>query len=326
MPFSVAVCYTVLILLKGCDCVTGPTAARHVKGGWNREARYGMLFVMPAILGYLLFCTVPILYSGFLSLTDWNILKSANYIGFQNYEKIFSSDYLFSESIKATFKFALGSTLFSTVYAFLLALLLNAEVRGRSIYRTVFYLPSIVPAVANAVLWSWLYNKDFGLFNTVLQLLGLSKQSFLSGQQTVLPSLIFMSMWGCGSTMIIYLAGIQGVPTSLREAVRIDGGRYHHELFHVIIPMVSPVIFFNVLMGLVGSFQVFTQAFMMTKGGPNNKSLFYSYYLYTTAFKSNKMGYACALGWVMFFIMIAFTAVFSKVFASRVYYDGGDRS
>ena len=306
--------------------MTVRTSVRCEKSKWDREARFGMLFVLPAILGYLLFCTIPILYSGFLSLTDWNILKSANFIGIQNYVKIFQSDYLFGESIKATFKFALGSTLFSTVYAFLLALLLNVEVKGRSIYRTVFYLPSIVPAVANAVLWSWLYNKDFGLFNNALQMLGLPKQAFLSGQQTVIPSLIFMSMWGCGSTMIIYLAGIQGVPTSLREAVRIDGGKYRHELLHVIIQMVSPVIFFNVLMGLVGSFQVFTQAFMMTNGGPNNKSLFYSYYLYTTAFKSNKMGYACALGWVMFFIMIAFTAVFSKVFASKVYYDGGERS
>jgi multiple sugar transport system permease protein len=293
---------------------------------WTREAKIGMCLIMPAVLGFVFFCIFPIAVSGYLSFTDWNVLKPANFIGLKNYTKILGGgDYLFKESIKATFSFALGSTLCSTVYAFALALLLNAEVRGKAVYRTIFYLPSIVPAVANAVLWSWLYNKDFGLFNSVLQMLGLPKQTFIAGQATVIPSLIFMSIWGCGGTMVIYLAGIQGVPASLKEAVRIDGGNYWHELTRVVIPLVSPVIFFNVLMGLVGSFQVFTQAFMMTGGGPNNKSLFYSYYLYTTAFQQNKMGYASALGWVMFLIMIAFTAMFFSTFSKRIHYEGGDR-
>lgn len=291
---------------------------------WNQNARMGMLYITPAILGFLLFCAIPIVYSGYLSFTDWNIFKAPKFIGFQNYIKIFTNDYLFKESIAATFKFAIGSTISSTIYAFLLALLLNSNVKGMSIFRTIFYLPSIVPAVANAVLWSWLYNKDFGLFNAALGLLGIPKQLFLTGQQTVIPSLIFMSMWGCGSTMIIYLSGIQGVPAALREAVRIDGGNYLHELKNVIIPLVSPVIFFNVLMGLVGSFQVFTQAFMMTGGGPNNKSLFYSYHLYSVAFKQNKMGYACALGWIMFIIMIIFTSIFFKAFTKRVFFEGDD--
>lgn len=294
------------------------------KSRWNRNARAGMLFVMPAILGFMMFCAIPIVYSGYISFTDWNVFKAPKFVGMKNYIKIFTNDYLFKEAIKATFKFALGSTLCSSIYAFLLALLLNADVKGRSVFRTVFYLPSIVPAVANCMLWSWLYNKDFGLFNSLLMSVGLPKQDFIAGQASVMPSLIFMAMWGCGSTMIIYLAGIQGVPTELREAVRIDGGNYWHELRHVIIPLVSPTIFFNVLMGLVGSFQSFNQAFLMTGGGPNNKSLFYSYYLYSTAFKQNKMGYACALGWVMFIIMIIFTATFFKTFSKRVFFQGGD--
>lgn len=291
---------------------------------WNKNARTGMLLITPAILGFMFFCVIPIAVSAYLSFTDWNVFKAPNFVGFKNYVKIFTQDYLFRESIAATFKFALGSTLFSSLYAFLLALLLNVNVRGKSIYRTIFYLPSIVPAVANAVLWSWLYNKDFGLFNAILTSLGLPKQTFLAGQDTVIPSLIFMSMWGCGSTMIIYLAGLQGVPESLKEAVRIDGGNYWHELINVTIPLVSPVIFFNVLMGLVGSFQAFTQAFMMTGGGPNNKSLFYSFYLYSTAFKQNKMGYASALGWVMFIIMILFTTIFFKTFSKNVFFEGDD--
>lgn len=294
------------------------------KSRWNRNARAGLLFVMPAILGFMMFCAIPIVYSGYISFTDWNVFKAPKMVGLRNYIKIFTNDYLFRESIAATFKFALGSTICSSIYAFLLALLLNANIKGRSVFRTIFYLPSIVPAVANCMLWSWLYNKDFGLFNSVLTAIGLPKQAFIAGQETVIPSLIFMSMWGCGSTMIIYLAGIQGVPQQLREAVRIDGGNYWHELVNVIIPMVSPTIFFNVLMGLVGSFQAFNQAFLMTGGGPNNKSLFYSYYLYSTAFKQNKMGYACALGWVMFIIMIIFTALFFKTFTKRVFFEGGD--
>ena len=291
---------------------------------WNRNARMGMLFIMPAVLGFMLFCAVPILYSAYLSLTDWNIFKAPNFIGLKNYVKILTKDYLFTESIRATFQFAIGSTICSSIYAFLLALLLSAKVRGLSVYRTIFYLPSIVPSVATCVLWSWLYNKDFGLFNAVLGMMGIPKQPFLAGQTTVIPSLIFMAMWGCGSTMIIYLAGIQGVPESLCEAVRIDGGNYFHELVHVIIPMVSPVIFFNVLMSLIGSFQAFNQAFMMTGGGPNNKSLFYGYYLYSVAFKQNKMGYACALGWIMFLIMILFTAIFFKTFTRHVFFEGGE--
>lgn len=294
------------------------------KGRWNHNARAGFLFVLPAILGFMFFCAIPILYSGYLSLTDWNIFKAPKFVGFKNYIKIFTNDYLFNESVSATFKFAIGSTICSSIYAFLLALLLNADVKGRSMFRTIFYLPSIVPAVANCMLWSWLYNKDFGLFNSLLSIVGISKQSFIAGQATVIPSLIFMSMWGCGSTMIIYLAGIQGVSQQLKEAVRIDGGNYWHELVNVIIPIVSPTIFFNVLMSLIGSFQAFNQAFLMTGGGPNNKSLFYSYYLYSTAFKQNKMGYASALGWVMFIIMIIFTTIFFKLFSKRVFFEGGD--
>lgn len=300
------------------------TAHQGRRKKWGRGAGIGFVLILPAVLGFLFFCAIPILYSAYLSMTDWNIFKAPNFVGLKNYVKVFTNDYLFKEAIKATFKFAIGSTVCSSIYAFFLALLLNARVRGLSVYRTVFYLPSIVPSVAMCVLWTWLYNKDFGLFNSLLGTFGLPKQPFLTGQKTVIPSLIFMAMWSSGSTMIIYLAGIQGVPESLREAVCIDGGNYWHELVHVIIPMVSPVIFFNVLMSLVGSFQAFNQAFLMTKGGPNNKSLFYGYYLYSTAFKQNKMGYACALGWVMFLIMIAFTAIFFKTFTKHVFFEGGD--
>ncbi len=294
------------------------------KKKWDHNAKVGFAFVTPAILGFMMFCALPICYSAYLSFTDWNIFKEPSFVGFQNYIKIFTGDYLFRESMKATFSFAIGSTICSTVYAFMIALLLSLKVKGISVHRTIFYLPSVVPSVAMCVLWGWLYNKDFGLFNALLGMVGISKQPFLSGQNTVIPSLVFMAMWSCGNMMIIYLAGIQGVSDSLLEAVRIDGGSYRHELFHVIVPMVSPVIFFNVLMSLINSFQAFNQAFMMTGGGPNNKSLFFSYYLYSVAFQQNKMGYACALGWIMFLIMILFSAVFFKVFTKHLFFEGSE--
>jgi multiple sugar transport system permease protein len=294
------------------------------KHKWKRqEALAGYGFILPAVLGFLLLCLLPILFSLGLSFTDWNVLTPPKYIGLNNYVKLFTRDTLFRASISATFQFAFLSTIFSSLYAFLLALLLNSS-PGKAFFRTVFYLPTVVPAVASAVLWKWLYNPEFGLFNTVLSALGLPKSMFIAGQNTVIPSLVFMSMWGCGGAMVIYLAGLQGVPQSLTEAVDIDGGNYWHKLTRVILPMVSPVVFFNVLMSLVGAFQVFTQAYMMTNGGPNNKSLFYSYQLYRTAFQQNKMGYASAMGWVMFLIMIIFTTLFFRVFARTVYYEGGE--
>ena len=291
----------------------------------TREARAGSLFIMPAVLGFLFLCLVPICISLYLSFTDWNVLKPAKWVGMKNYIKLFTGDTVFRASISATFQYALSATVFSSLYAFLLALLMNANTKGRAFFRTIYYLPAVTPGVANAVLWKWLYNPEFGLFNAVLSNLGMPKLLFLAGQDTVIPSLVFMAMWGCGGTMIIYLAGLQGVPQSLLEAVDIDGGNYWHKLRHVSIPMVSPVIFFNVLMGLINSFQAFVQAYMMTEGGPNNKSLLYSYQLYRVAFQQNKMGYASAMGWVLFLLMIVFTAVFFRVFSRMVYAEGGEQ-
>lgn len=309
--------------------MTVPTVTRGMRQqrslASRREARAGNLFILPAVLGFLFLCLIPICISLYLSFTDWNVLKPAKFIGFKNYVKLFTTDTVFRASISATFQYALGSTIFSSLYAFLLALLMNTNIRFKAFFRTIYYLPAVTPAVANAVLWKWLYNPEFGLFNAVLGSLGLPKQLFLAGQATVIPSLIFMAMWGCGGTMIIYLAGLQGVPQSLLEAVDIDGGNYWHKLRHISIPMVSPVIFFNVLMGLVNSFQAFVQAYMMTEGGPNNKSLLYSYQLYRVAFQQNKMGYASAMGWVLFLIMIVFTMLFFRVFSRMVYAEGGDK-
>lgn len=289
----------------------------------RKEALFGYLFILPAILGFLFWSLIPMLMSLGLSFTDWNVLTPAKFVGWENYQKLFCNDPFFYDSLAATFQYAIGAVFVSTIYAFLLALLLNCKIRCKAFFRTIYYLPSMVPLVANVVLWGWLFNPEFGLFNAVLKLLRLPTSLFLQGEETVIPCLIIMAAWGCGSTMIIYLAGLQGVPSSLLEAVEIDGGNYWHKLINVTLPMMSSVIFFNVLMGLISSFQIFVQAYMMTNGGPNNKSLFYSFQLYRVAFQQNKMGYACAMGWILFLIMMVFTVLIFCFFGKKVYYEGG---
>jgi len=291
----------------------------------KKESVFGYVFIMPAILGFLCWCLIPMIMSILLSFSDWNVLTDAKFVGFENYKKLFTDDPFFYDSLIATFKYAIGSTIVTSIYAFLLALFLNCKLPGKAIFRTIYYMPTMVPVVANNVLWGWLYNPEFGLFNAILNWFGLPGSMFLRGENTVIPSLIFMTAWGCGNTMVIYLAGLQGIPSTLLEAIEIDGGNYWQKLKNVTIPLMSPIIFFNGLMGLISSFQVFSQAYMLTNGGPNNKSLFLNFLLYRTAFQENKMGYACALGWIMFLIMMIFTACVFIFFGKRVYYEGGNQ-
>lgn len=299
--------------------LSGGRKSRYVRK--RQEVFFGYLFAGPAILGLLLWSLVPILLSLFLSLTDWNVLSDWKFVGFENFIQLFTEDIFFYESLKATFYYAALSVVLTNVVAFALALLLNANVRGQSFFRTCFYVPTIVPAVAQAMLWGWLYNVDYGLFNNILSALGLPPQEWLAGESTVIPSLAIMAVWSCGGSMVIYLAGLQSVSSGLLEAVEIDGGGYLHKLRHVILPSLSPVIFFNLLMSIINSLQVFTQAMLMTGGGPNNKSLFYSYYLYITAFRNNNMGYACAMAWILFIIVALISLVVLRLFKGRLYYE-----
>jgi multiple sugar transport system permease protein len=186
------------------------------------------------------------------------------------------------------------------LFAFGLALLLNQKLRGGSIFRTIFYLPSIVPAIASSVLWLWLFNPDFGLLNAILSTFGIPKQQWIYDESTVLPSLIFMNLWGVGPMMIIFLAGLHGIPKQLYEAVEVDGGKTLHKLWHITIPMLTPTILFNLILSIIDTLQAFTQPYVMTQGGPNNGSLLYVLYLYRKAFQEYEMGYAAALAWVLF--------------------------
>ena len=288
----------------------------------KREAITGYLFTAPAVLGFLIWVAGPMLFSAWLSLTEWDLLSPPEFVGLSNYVAMFQDD-LFWQSLRVTFYFTLVSVPLFQVSALAVALLMNSNVRGISVFRTIYFLPSIVPLVANAMLWAWILNSDFGLLNAVLRFLGLSKVLWLQDPRWAMPALITMSLWGIGGAMLIYLAGLQGVPQQLYEAAEIDGANFWHRFRHVTIPMLSPVIFFNLLLGLIGALQTFTQGYIITNGGPQNSTLFYALYLYRQAFTNFQMGYAAALAWVLFMIVLVLSVFVFRYLGRQVYYEEG---
>lgn len=279
---------------------------------------------MPAIIGLVGFTIGPMIASFYFSLTDVTLGIKGNFVGLENYKNLFTKDPFFFTSLKVTFTYAALSVPLNLISAFLVALLLNVEgIKGLKVYRTLIYLPCIVPAVANGMLWKWLYNPNFGLFNQLLNYIGLPGSDWIYSKETVLPSLAFMNVWGMGSTMIIFLAGLQGVNRALYEAIEVDGGNGWHKFRYVTIPMMTPTIFFNLVMGIIGALQAFYQAFVMTNGGPSNGSLFFGYHIYRTAFENLKTGYAAAMSWVLFVIVLFFTVIIFRTSKSWVYYEEG---
>jgi multiple sugar transport system permease protein len=311
----------------GAAMGTNAMTARRGRSGMERmEQRWGLLLGLPAMLGFVIFTVGPMVASGWISLTDWNIYGDASYIGLGNYREMVSEDPLFWQSLRVTLYYAFVSVPLVLLVAFAAASLLNADVRGKSIFRTIFYLPVLVPLIANTILWTWLFNPDFGLLNQLLEGAGLPTSMWLYDERTVIPSLILMAVWGFGNATVIFLAGLQGVPTHLYEAVEVDGGGIWDKLRHVTVPMMTPTIFFNLIMGLIGSFQAFAEAYAMTNGGPNNSSLFYVFYLYRTAFTESRMGYASALSWVLFLVILLITLAVFRTARSWVYYEGNNAS
>ncbi|SFB58323.1 multiple sugar transport system permease protein [Cohnella sp. OV330] len=289
---------------------------------------YGLLFTSPAILGFLIFTLGPMIASLALSLTDYNVFKAhASFVGFDNYARLFSGeDDLFYKSLGITFYFVLLRVPAVIIISFVVALLLNMNVKGRAVFRTIIYLPSIVPAVASAMIWMWLLNPDLGLINSALRWLHLPTSNWLYSENSVIPSVVLTTLWGIGGTVIIFLAGLSGIPKQYYEAIEVDGGGWYSKLRHITLPMVTPTIFFNTIMAIIGSFQVFNEAYILTQGGPNNRSLFYVFYLWRTAFRDTEMGYASALAWVLFLIILFFTFIVFRTSKSWVYYEGGERA
>ncbi|GHO97697.1 sugar ABC transporter permease [Reticulibacter mediterranei] len=292
----------------------------------RREERRFYLFILPWLLGFILFGGGPIIASALLSFTDWSLLSTPHWIGLDNYKQLIS-DPLFYTSLKNTLYYGLGSVLLGIVTSFLLALLLNQKVRGLSFFRTIFYLPSVVSGIATALLWVNIYHPDFGLINYALSLFGIQGPGWLTSENWVIPALIIMSAWSAGSTMIIYLAGLQNIPSHLYEAASIDGANWWFKFWHVTIPMMSSVIFFNMITGFIASLQAFVLILVMTNvngssGGPNNASLVYGLYIYRQAFQYFSMGYASALAWVLFLVIMLITFVQLRLAKHWVYYEG----
>jgi multiple sugar transport system permease protein len=286
----------------------------------RQRAITGYLFISPFILGFLIWFVLPALTAAWLVFYDWNMIRQPIFIGWRNFEKLIE-DPLFLQSLKVTTIYTLLSVPLSLVLSFLLALLMNTKVRGIAFFRTVYYLPSIVPAVANAMLWIFIFHSEFGLLNAFLRMVGLKKILWLQDDRWALSALILMSLWALGSSMVIYLAGLQGIPEALYEAAEIDGAGRWARLWNVTIPLISPVLFFNLIISIIGSFQVFTAGYLMTKGGPKNATLFYVLYTYNTAIRYMDMGYASVLAWVLFFIMLGLTLIIVRYVGRMVYYE-----
>jgi multiple sugar transport system permease protein len=288
----------------------------------RRDLFVGLGFVSPWIIGFLAFTLVPVVLSFYYSLSDYSLLQPPAYIGLDNYREL-AADPVFWKALRNTGYYAAIALPVGLLMALWVALLLNAPIRGVSIYRTIVFLPSLVPLVASAMLWLWMFNSKLGLVNTALIGLGVSNPpGWLTDTAWAMPALIIMSVWGVGNTVVIFLAGLQDVPRDLYEAAEIDGAGPARQLFHVTLPMLSPVIFFNLIMAIIGALQVFGAPFIMTGGGPARATYFYTMYLYDNAFSYLRMGYASAMAWVQLLIVLALTGIAFLSSRHWVHYQG----
>ena len=282
----------------------------------------GWLWASPWILGFLIFTLGPMLTSLYYSFTDYPLLSPPTWTGLGNYRMMVSEDPLALQGLKVTTVYAAVSVPLSLVLGLAIAILLNQEIVAMPYWRTLYYLPSVVSGVAVAMMWSWIFNSEFGVANWLLRMVGVRGPNWLTDPHWALPAIIIMSVWGFGGSMIIYLAGLQSIPTVLYEVALIDGAGTWHRFRHVTIPMLSPTLFFTLIMGLIGALQTFTPAYIMTGGGPRNATLFFMLHLYRNAFQWLKMGYASALAWVLFAYILILTLLVVRSSPGWVHYEG----
>lgn len=282
---------------------------------------WGYLMASPWIIGFLIFTLGPMLASVYFSLTKYTVLQPPEFIGLENYQKMILEDPRYRTSLWNTLYYTALQVPLSMVLALTVAILLNQGLPGENIFRTIYYMPSVVSGVAMSMLWLWLFDPNLGLVNVVLGWFGLQGPLWLQDPAWSKPALILMSLWGIGGQMVIFLAGLQGVPQELYEAAMVDGASWWRKIRSVTVPLITPTIFFNLIMGMIGSFQVFTSAYVMTNGGPVNSTLFYVFYLYQSAFRFFEMGYASAMAWILFFIILAFTILQFQIGRRWVYYE-----
>jgi multiple sugar transport system permease protein len=298
----------------------------------RREAIEGYLWITPWIIGFLVFTLGPMLFSLYFSFTNYKIGDPIGdpsiWAGLDNYKRAFSEDQLFWPSLWRTIYFAMASVFLGVPLSLLAAVLLNQQLKGTALFRALFYLPSLTPVVAQAVIWGWLLQPQYGFINYMLTLLGGSPLPWLTSRTWVIPAIILISLWASvgGSRMIIFLAALQGVPQEMYEAAELDGAGPVSRLWNITIPMISPTILFNAIISIIGSFGVFSLAYIATDGGPNYGSWFYMMHLYQNAFQFFQMGYASALAWILFVLIMILTALqmwLSKRWVHYEYNEGG---
>ncbi len=287
----------------------------------KKEALEGYLFISPWLIGFCAFVAGPMIASLYLSFTKWELLDKPIWVGLDNFKVMFFEDPLFWTTLYNTAYYTLLAVPLGIIVSLSLALLLNQDVKALSIYRTLYYLPAVTSGVATAIVWVWIFNPNIGLLNYFLSLLGIQGPRWLGDPTWAKPSLIIMSLWGAGGSMVIYLAGLKNIPTQLYEAARIDGANSWQTFWNITIPQLTPTIFFNLIMGLIGAFQTFTNAYVMTQGGPVNSTLFYVLYLYNNAFQYYHMGYASSMAWFLFIIVILVTLLQFRLARRWVYYE-----
>ncbi|MBO0993127.1 carbohydrate ABC transporter permease [Bacillus sp. SD088] len=286
----------------------------------TRENLWAYLFIGPQILGLLLFIIGPVIFAFAISFTQWDIGSSPKWIGFENYEKQIS-DPVFLKVVKNTSIYALINIPLTMIGALAIALMLNQNIRGKVILRTAYFMPVVTSSVAVALVWTWMYNPNFGLINSGLAAVGIEGPSWLASLKWALPSIVFMTVWqGIGYNMILFLAGLQGIPKHLYEAATIDGANSWQRFWKITFPMLSPTTFFVLIMLLIGSFQIFNEPYMMTNGGPADATNVFVLHIYNTAFQFYKMGEASAISFILFAIILVFTLVQFK-FSKWVNYD-----
>ncbi len=291
----------------------------------RRQAIYGYLFILPWVLGFLFFTAGPMIASFIYSFCDYHIQRPPRFTGLENYAYAFVKDQLFWPSVRRTIYWSILTVPLGILGSLLAAILLNQKLRGTSIYRTFFFLPHLTPVVAASLLWTWMLQPDIGIVNTALRSIGIVGPRWLSSVQWALPALAIIALWNGigGNRMLIFLAGLQAIPETLYEAADIDGAGAIRKHLHITLPLISPAMFFNLVLGLIASFQVFDMAYVTTSGGPAYATHFYALHLYRQAFVSFDMGYGSALAWILFVAVLSLTLIQLKLQNRWVYYESG---
>lgn len=283
----------------------------------NIKKNVGYFYIMPWIIGFFIFTVIPLGFAMYIGLTEWDTFNSPKFVGLDNYVALFN-DEDFIKALWVTARFAIISVPLGIATSLIIAVLVNSKIRGVNFFRTALYLPAVVSGVSISLLWKWILDQDFGLINLLLSKVGIAPMGWLSDPDLVLPSYLMMVVWGAGGGMLTYLAGLQDIPSHLYEAADIDGANMFHKFKNITLPMLTPVIFYNLIMGIVGAMRKFSDAYII--GGADNEGRFYMVYLYENAFKFFKMGYATAMGWILFVIILVLTLIVFRSSSAWVYY------